>query len=271
GFSDRTLPSSHPKKYGQYNQLSITEKIEISKSFNDNVYDEVASTAGPVQQYNLTWANVVRGRNNSSFGSIIGITYRNAKQLYTSTKFLPDYFDYEDAQNKYSVNWGAVANFAWTKGRHKIAFKNLYNKVLDDNYYIRTGSSIDNLQDVSMRSSVLNQRSLYSSQLEGTHQLFKRIRVNWNLNYSMNLKQQPDLRVQTYSRSQGGSGDFSLNLRGNNTNRFFSDLEDHAIGYNASVSIPFTLGGGEHQMKAGGSATVRFRDFRSIILGYKEP
>lgn len=271
GFSDRSLPSAYPKKYGQYNQLSTAGKIDVSRSFRDDVYDEVSSTAGPIQQYNLTWANVIRGKNNGSFGSIIGVTYRNAKQLYTATKFLPDYFDYSDAQNKYTVNWGAVANFAWTKGNHKIAFKNLFNQMLDDNYYRRTGVSIDNIQDISLRSSVLNQRSLYTSQLEGTHQFFKGIKVSWNLNYSMNKKEQPDLRVQTYSRSQGGASEYSLNLRANNTNRFFSDLEDHAFGYNASVAIPFRMGGKEQIMKIGGAATVRLRDFRAIILGYREP
>jgi hypothetical protein len=271
GFSDRGLPSFYPKKYGAYNQLSLDERVELSKEFRDDVYDEVQSTAGPIQQYNITWANVSRGKNNSSFGSVIGITYRNAKQLYNATKFLPDYFDYTDTQNKYTVNWGAVANFAWTRGRHKIAFKNLYNQLLDDNYYRRTGVSLDNIQDVSMRSSVLNQRSLYSTQLEGTHQFFKEVKVKWNLNYSFNNKQQPDLRVQTYSRSQGGIGTYALNLRANNTNRFFSRLEDHAFGYNASVSIPFTLGKQRQTFSVGGAATVRIRDFNAIILGYKEP
>lgn len=271
GFSDRALPSQYPVRYGQYNQLPVAEKISVSRAFNDEVYKEIESTAGPAQQYNITWANVSRGKDNSSFGSVIGVTYRNAKSIYTATRFLPDYFDYSDAQNKYTVNLGVVANFAWTKGNHKFAFKNLFNQLLDDNYYKRTGVSIDNIQEVSMRSSVLNQRSLYSSQLEGTHQVIKDIRVKWNLNYSYNNKQQPDLRVQTYSRTMGGSGTYALNLRANNTNRFFSDLEDHAFGYNASIAIPFTMGRQKQMLSIGGAATVRIRDFKAIILGYKEP
>lgn len=271
GFSDRGLPSSYPTKYGEYNQLSLSDRIVVSKSFDADVYKQAQSNAGPIQQYNVTWANVSRGKNNSSFGSLIGITYRQSKLLYNATRFLPDYFDYADVQNKYTVNLGAVANFAWTKGKHKIAFKNLFNQLLDDNYYTRSGISIDNIQEVSMRSSVLNQRSLYSSQLEGTHQVLKTVRFNWNVNYSYNNKQQPDLRVQTYTRSEGSTGPFALNLRANNTNRFFSDLEDHAFGYNASVSIPFTLGSQPQLIKAGGAATVRLRDFKAIILGYREP
>ncbi len=271
GFSDRGLPSQYPKKYNAYNYLTTEQKIEVSRSFRDDVYAQVQSTAGPIQQYNLTWANVIKSRNNASWGSVIGITYRNAKQLYTAKRYLPDFFDYTDEQNKYTVNWGAVANLAWTKGKHKVAFKNLYNQLLDDNYYIRSGANIDNIQDISLRSSVLNQRSLYTSQLEGAHQLFGDIRFTWNVNYAYNNKQQPDLRVQTYSRGLNASDPYSLNLRGNNTNRFFSDLTDNAYGYNASLAVPFVLAGQKQTLKIGGAATVRLRQFQAIILGYREP
>ena len=271
GFDDqRGLPSSYPKKYLDFDRLSQQEQIEVAKSFNDKVYSEVPSTAGPIQQYSLTWANATKSKNGSAFGSVLGLTYRNSKQLYAVDKELYDknsdlQFDYLDQQNKYSVNWGAVANFAWTKGKHKIALKNLFNQLFEDNYYRRSG--INTEQQIALRSSVLNQRSLLTSQLEGSHQLnWHDIRFTWNVNYAYNSKQQPDLRVQTYDAASG-----EINLRGNNTNRFFSDLSDHSYGYNASVSMPFTMGDQKQSVKIGGSATVRLRDFQAIILGYKEP
>ncbi len=280
GFDNqRSLPSSYPKKYLDFSKLSSAEQLAVAKSFRDNLYNEIQSKAGPVQQYNLTWANAVKGPKGGAFGSVLGITYRNSKLLYNATKELfekgasgQQFFDYDDQQNKYNVSWGAIANIAWTKGKHKIAFKNLFNQLFEDNYYRRTGINTENLQDVSMRSSVLNQRSLYTSQLEGTHQIgFKNIKFTWNANYSYNNKQQPDLRVQTYGKSIGTSAPYSINLRGNNTNRFFSDLKDHTFGYNASASLPFKLGKQSHTLKIGGAATVRIRDFRAIILGYREP
>ncbi|HEY6503344.1 MAG TPA: outer membrane beta-barrel protein [Chitinophagaceae bacterium] len=280
GFDNqRSLPSAYPKKYLEFSKLSADEQIAVAKSFNDQAYNEAKSTAGPIQQYSLSWANATKGKDGSAFGSVLGITYRSSKLLYTATKELfekgasgQQFFDYTDEQNKYNVNWGAVANIAWTKGKHKIAFKNLFNQLFEDNYYGRTGINTENLQDVSLRSSVLNQRSLYSSQLEGTHQIgWKSIKFAWNLNYAFNYKQQPDLRVQTYGKSIGSSDPFSINLRGNNTNRFFSELKDHAYGYNASATVPFNLGKQSHSLKVGGAATVRLRDFNATILGYKEP
>lgn len=280
GFDNqRSLPSSYPKKYLEFSRLSAEDQLAVARSFNDKVYNEASSTAGPIQQYNLTWANAIKGKKGSTLGSVIGITYRSSKLLYAATKELfekgasgQQFFDYTDLQNKYNVSWGAIANIAWTKGKHKIAFKNLFNQLFEDNYYSRTGINTENLQDVSLRSSVLNQRSLYTTQLEGTHQVgWHNIKFAWNVNYAFNSKQQPDLRVQTYGRSIGTTDPFSINLRGNNTNRFFSDLKDHAFGYNASATLPFNLGKQAHSLKIGGAATVRLRDFRAIILGYKEP
>lgn len=280
GFDNqRALPGSYPKKYLEFNKLSADEQLAVAKSFRDDAFGEVRSTAGPIQSYNLTWANAVKGKKGGQLGSVIGLTYRNSKLIYQAEKSLYEkgnngqlFFDYTDDQNKYAVTWGAIANVAWTRKKHKIAFKNLFNQLFEDNYYTRSGINTENLQDVSLRSSVLNQRSLLSSQLEGTHQFgANNIKFNWNLNYSYNSKEQPDLRVQTYGRSIGTSNPFAINLRGNNTNRFTSELTDHAFGYNASLQIPFKLSGRAQSVKLGGAATVRLRDFRATILGYKEP
>lgn len=280
GFSDgRNLPSSYPKKYLAYSSLPLQEREAIARSFRDDVYNETTSTAQPIQQYNLTWANVKRFKNGSAFGSILGVTYRSSKLLFDATKSLYEkgdngqvFFDYDDRQNKYSVNVGAIANVAWTYKKHKVAFKNLFNQLLEDNYYSRTGINTENLQDVSLRSSVLNQRSLYSAQLEGSHELpVKKIKLNWNLNMALNDKSQPDLRVQTYGKTIGVDEPYRINLRGNNTNRFFSELNDKAFGYSASLSMPFTLGAHKQSVKIGGAATVKLRDFKAFIFGYTEP
>lgn len=279
GFSDRALTDAYPRKYLAYSALPNEERLNVARSFNDRAYDEAGSTAGPIQQYNLTWANVKRFKNGAAFGSILGLTYRNSKLLFDATKTLFErgnsgqaFFDYTDRQNKYSVNAGGIANLAWTYKKNKIAFKNLFNQLLEDNYYSRTGINTENLQDVFLRSSVLNQRSLYSAQLEGTHELpFKQIKWEWNLNFSVNDKSQPDLRVQTYGKSIGVNEPYRINLRGNNTNRFYSELNDKAFGYTTSFTLPFQMGDHKQSLKVGGSSTIRLRDFKAFIFGYSEP
>lgn len=275
GFSDRSLPSAYPRNTAAYNQLSTADKVGLSASFPDNVYRQEKSNAGAIQQFNLTWLNSVKGTKGGTFGSVIGVTYRKSKLVYAGSdgviKSLSGYFDYVDNQNRFNVSWGAVANFAYTKGKHKIAFKHLFNQLMDDNYYTRTGFNDDNLSNVRLYSSVLNQRSLYTTQLEGNHGLFRDMKLSWNLNYSYNAREQPDLRVQSYSSTVSTPDYYVLNTRGNNTNRFFSDLKDNAFGYNASLSVPFNLFNQKQTFKTGGSGIVRLRNFRSVILGYNDP
>lgn len=278
GFDDRrSLPSSYPVKYGVFNTLPAQQRRQIAADFRDDVWAEQNSVAGPIQSYNLTWANAVRSEKGGAFGTVIGLTYRNSKLLFDATKQLFEndgrqaFFSYQDQQNKYSTSVGVLANFAWTKKNHKIALKNLFNQLFEDNYYIRQGPNTENLQDVFLRSSVLNQRSLLSSQLEGTHTFWRNLKAVWNVNYSYNSKEQPDLRVLTYGRTIGTNDPFSVNLRGNNTNRFFSNLTDHAAGYNVSLAYTFNIGQQKQTVKAGGNALVRFRDFRSVILAFNDP
>ena len=280
GFSnDRGLPDAYPRKYLAYAALSTADKEVVSKSFKSDAYNEETTTAAPIQTYNLTWANVKRFNNGSAFGSIIGLTYRNSKLLFDASKVLYEkgnngqaFFDYNDQQNKYAVTWGGIANVAWSYKNHKIAFKNLFNQLIEDNFYNRSGINTENLQDVRLKSSVMNQRSLFSSQIEGTHQFSSRkIKLSWNVNYALNAKEQPDLRVQTYGKSIGINEPYRINLRGNNTNRFTSELKDNIFGYNASLAVPFELGKQKQLLKIGGAATVRLRDFKAYIFGYAEP
>ncbi|MEN9570381.1 MAG: hypothetical protein RL172_1612 [Bacteroidota bacterium] len=282
GFDNqRALPASYPTKYLDYAKLPVIERVKISREFaaGNNDYNEVKSTATPIQNYNLTWANVHRYNNGSALGTVVGVTYRHSKLLYNVSKSLYEkgesgqaFFDYNDAQNKYSVTWGGIANIAWSYKKNKIAFKNLFNQLFEDNYYNRIGINTENLQNIQLRSSVLNQRSLYAAQLEGTHQVTSQnIKLSWNVNYALNSKQQPDLRVQTYGKSIGVTEPYNINLRGNNTNRFISQLMDHVFGYNASAAIPFELWGNKQLVKIGGAATLRLRDFRAYIFGYTEP
>jgi hypothetical protein len=278
GFNQqREMPSAYPLQYGEYNKLNVQQRQQIATSFNNDAWREISTVASPIQSYNLTWTNVVRGKKGSAFGSVIGLTYRHSKLIFDVSKTLYEkdgkqaFFDFADRQHKYSSNLGAIANFAWTKGKHKVAFKNLFNQQLDDNYYRRAGINTENLQDISLRSSVMSQRSLFSSQIEGTHAFASKWKLGWNLNYSLNKKDQPDLRVITYGRSLGTTEPFQINLRGNNTNRFFSNLTDHAMGANGFVSFDYKVGDQKQTIKAGGSTTIRLRDFRAIIFGYAEP
>lgn len=281
GFDDgtRSIPAGFPATPQGYrvlgqNATGINKQLEYSRLFNNDVYAQQKSTAAPIQTYNLAWGNTANFKNGHKFGTILSLVYRKSQNKYDVERRLNEQngdinTQLYDEQNKYAVNWGAIANFTYVAGKHKISFKNLFNQLFEDNYYTRTGKSNDRLQEINFKSSVLNQRSFYTGQLEGEHQLSKSgIRFKWNGNASYNWKSQPDLRTSSYFRSLGASGSYEYD--DDDTRRFFSDLKDYSYGGNASLTVPFKLGKQKQTFKTGGSTLIRIRNFKSRIFQYEQ-
>jgi TonB-dependent receptor len=280
GFDDgtRSMPATFPVSPQAYRMLGVSnagvaQQVALSKEFNNEVSREVLSQATPIQTYNLTWGVNKKFKNGATLGTILAVQYRNSMLKLTVDRNLHQddgdlLVEMYDAQNKYSVNAGAIANVTYVKGKHKISFKNLFNQLFEDLYYNRSGINYDRIQDLNFRSSVLNQRSLYTSQIEGTHQLTKNgIRLNWNGNFGYNWKTQPDLRTYAYFRPRGTSTPFEFN--DDDTRRFYSDLKDVSYGANGSLSVPFSVGKHKQTFKAGGSTIIRIRDFQSRIVRWE--
>ena len=275
GFDDKTrsLPAGFPKTQQEFRNGNTQQRIAWSRLMNSDVYNEVNNTALPTQTYSITWSKSTKFKNGGVLGSIFSVQYRNSMLKYEVQRRLHEQTGEEvvslmDNQNKYSVNMGTLANISYVKGKHKISFKNLFNQLLEDNYYTRGGYNNDRIQDINFRSSVLNQRSLYSGQLEGDHQLTTSgIKLKWNGNFAYNAKTQPDLRTVSYNRPKGTNTPYEYN--DDDTRRFFSDLEDYSYGANGSITVPFTMNKNKQTFKAGGSTLIRIRDFKSRIFQYQ--
>lgn len=275
GFDDKTrkLPGGFPKTAQLYRSGTTQQRLEWSRLLEHDVYNEVSNKALPTQTYNITWGKSTRFKNGGVLGTILSLQYRNSMLVYDVERKLHEQTGDElvvlnDRQNRYAVNTGVLANFSYVKGKHKVSFKNLFNQLFEDNYYTRTGFNDDRVQDINFRSSVLNQRSLYSGQLEGDHQLTASgVKLKWNGNFAYNWKTQPDLRTMAYFRAKGTNNPYEYN--DDDTRRFFSNLEDYSYGANGSIAVPFTLGKQKQQFKAGGSTLIRIRDFKSRIFQYQ--
>lgn len=282
GFDDgrRRLPFGFPATRQLYNGLAnqpngLEQRLELTRLFRDDVYKQDQNTAGLQQMYNIAWGSSKRYKNGASFGSVISLIYRKNMYTYNVTRNL--YQDdgeviqtFSDAQNKYNVNWGAMANFTWVKGKHKISFKNLFNRYYEDNYYNRTGPNVDRGGEVFLNSSVLNQRTFYTGIFEGNHQLdWKGVKLYWNAGYSLNDKSQPDLRTSAYFKGGIGSSN-PYEWDQDDSRRFYSGLQDHGFSGNIAATMPFQLFNQKQSLKIGGSGLLRFRDFKSRIFRYVE-
>ncbi|HUR11593.1 MAG TPA: TonB-dependent receptor, partial [Flavitalea sp.] len=281
GFTDgrREIPAGFPTSRQTYNSLinhadGQAKRLELTRLFRDDVYKEETSQATPIQTYNLAWGTGKRFKNNSSLGTVISLLYRKSEMLYTVDRAL--YEDdgnplqqFRDRQNKFNVNLGAMANIAYVRGKHKVSFKNLFNRYFEDNYYSRSGPNTDRGGMVSLRSSVLNQRTFYTGILEGNHTINnKGVKLYWNAAYSLNDKEQPDLRTSAYFSAGFAGGPYDWDQ--DDTRRYHSNLRDHGLSINGSLNIPFTALGQKQNFKIGGSGLLRFRDFKSRIFRYVE-
>lgn len=277
GFDDgtRSLPSSIPG-IAAYRQLTDASKIENTRTlFRGDVYEEVMKKASPITTINLAWANKVNFKNGATFGTVVSINYRKSEIVFDQVKrgryeaVRTPIFEGTEIQNRYSVNSGVLANFTYIKGKNKISFKNLFNQLFDDNYYVRQIQNTGRLQNVQLRSSFLNQRSLFSSQLEGEHSLSTAgIKFKWNGNISHNYKTQPDFRTAQYVRPFSAINQ-PFELDDDDTRRFFSSLKDYNVGFNSSLVIPFDLFKDKQTFKFGGSSLVRYRDFSARVFRYE--
>ena len=277
GFDDgkRQLPDAFPSKRQNYNSADLSQRLAYTRLFNDDVYSQVQKKAAPIQSYNVAWGARKDLKNDARIGAVISVLYRKQELKYDVERSL--YEDdgfvlqrYSDEQNKYNVNVGAMGNFSYVKGNHKLSFKNLFNQYYEDNYYTRSGPNIDRSGDVKLWSSVLNQRTFYTGILEGNHKTnIADARIYWNAAYSLNNKSQPDLRTSAYFRS-GINSSNPFEWDQDDSRRFFSSLQDRGYSGTMTVTLPFNAFGEKQSLKFGGSSLIKFRDFKSRIFRYVE-
>ncbi len=271
GFDDgtRELPSNFPTSRGVYNGASTDSRIASSKLLS-NLYTDKKYIALPMQNYQFTWGTVDKFKNEGTFGSIISLNYRREqgqrqaqREAFDGINFINKY---EDLNYRYNVALGGLANFSYKIRKNKISFKNLFNQSFEDNYIVRDGF-INQNTDIRYNSSELNQKSLLSSQVEGEHNFGeKNIKLDWNLNYALIKREQPDLRTIMYGSIQNSNNPFSL--IDDNTKRFFSNLNENNYGASASLNFPVNLFNKKGSFKVGGLKQLRDRTFDARIFLY---
>lgn len=290
GFDDglRKLPSSFPQERKDFVNLSLPKRVELSKDLNNSWAVQNQGLAIPNQNLQFVYGNSYELKNDRKFGLITSLSYRNGMNINLQRRAdyfeltgsnLNDYsFDYNDNLFLRNVNIGALANFAYSYKKSKIAFKNLFNRSFDDKFTERTGVALE-IPNFDQRNTQFEaeQKSLINTMLEGEH-LFgkKNIKLDWNTSFSSNNRNQPDLRRLYYSRSINTTDAFNAAVpvgsgSPKNAGRFYSNLQDYIYGSSANLTVPFELGKSKQILKVGLWNNLRTRDFSTRQLGYIIP
>jgi TonB-dependent receptor len=251
------------------NQVTGTRNIQSIRSLN-NDFSIYSNKALPAQNYQVTVGNVAEiGKNKNRFGTTVSLTYRNTQSIIPDLQQQFDNYDYHSEVNKFSTNIGALANFAYSFGKNKITFKNLYNRILDDQFTYRTGSNTGTTSsDNRFYAYDLLEKGLLKSTLEGEHSLGKKnSKIKWNLGYSNILNDQPDQKKVNYKQGNPGEPYFAaVNSLGKENARLFSHLNENIYSGKVDYSLPVNLFK-QSTLKIGGSSQYRDRDFNARFIG----
>lgn len=251
------------------NQVTGNRAIQSINSLN-NDFSIYTAKALPTQNYQLTWGNVAEiGKNKNRFGTTVALTYRNSQTIVPDLQQQFDNYDYHSEVNKFSTNIGALANFAYSFGKNKITFKNLYNRILDDQFTYRTGSNSGTTSsDNRFYAFDLLEKGLLKSTIEGEHGLGKKTsKIKWNLGYSNILNDQPDQKKVNYKQGNAGEPYFAaVNSLGKENARLFSHLNENIYSGKVDYNLPVDLFK-QSTLKIGVNSQYRDRDFNARFIG----
>jgi TonB-dependent receptor len=234
-------------------------------------YNIYINKALPTQNYQFTLGKVKDyEKSGNRFGAILALTYRNSQTI--SGDLTRNYYgnDYNDDIYKFSTNVGALLNLGYSFGKNKITFKNVYNRIFDDQFLQRTGSNQGSGVDVQYYAFDVLQKALLKSTLEGNHPIGdKGSKINWNLSYGNVLNDQPDQRKVSYTRNTGSGDPFEANVTtlGKDNATLFAKMTEDTYTGAVNYTLPVKMFSQPATFKAGLGSAYRTRNYNARFLG----
>ncbi|MFM9986426.1 MAG: TonB-dependent receptor domain-containing protein [Flavobacteriales bacterium] len=260
GYDDGTyaLPDDAPEDYATINDRN--QAAQLSKSFN-NTWLASEAIATPDMRFNFQLGR--RGRMSREslwdYGSITSVNYSNTRATTSWTRLLkyPEeestspIFDFREKQYNHTVRLGVMQNFALRKGtKHLFEFKNLYNHLGLAQFLYREGYLDEVLSDVKDYTLSNQFRGVFSSQLNGKHELKERLNVDWTVGYSQSNRDEPDTRRYRQKRDFNAGDDVpyftdvpygtsSVVVSPNFLGRLFAETHENAVM--GAVNLDYTF------------------------------
>jgi hypothetical protein len=181
-----------------------------------------------------------------------------------------------EKQNRFSLlsNWRLRLN-----DRNTISFKNLFNQIGENETILRNGFDFIQRPNDDLSNYLLGyrSRSIYTGQLEGTHNLTPNKILHWVAGGSFLNELEPDLRrFRTYRPKSESDLNFIMQLPPSSnlfeTGRYWGELFEFSVNQGMDYSWAFPLAGGKKgALKGGYYADYRNRDFSSRYISYLYP
>lgn len=224
----------------------------------------------PQQNYQLA-GGLNKRLNKSSIGFVAAVTYLNEQLVEEGSAAVLSQYDFASERYRYNTTIGGLFNAAFKTPRHRIAWKNLYNKRYSNQLDWRTGDYASQSWQARRTGEVTLDSRMIHTRLEGEHKLSEGgIKVDWAGDFIQLKRDQPDTRFMT-GQEYGVPGegvytyDFSdfLLIRGGIYNSLLVEKRKNAGG---NFSLPFSVAGQKQLFKVGYSWSEREADFDAANL-----
>lgn len=288
GFDNglRQLPGGFP---GNLYNVSPERLTAAGRSMANN-WGVQESTAMPDQRFNLMFTKRIGGPDRKvSGGNVTSIGYSNTRTAFTARNqnynvFDPvlqrsdRIYDYYDSENIHQVRASVLSNFSLMAGtRHKFEFRNLFTQQGTDQATLRTGSSFEEQFEVRNYAFRYQQRTIYSGQLHGEHELRPEVsRLSWTAGYGLAWSKEPDFRRVRSVRSLNetdADAPFRLVVPPGATTldagRFFSDMDETVITGKVDYEHKFTHGSSTIKLRTGAFMEQKDRVFSARWMSFR--
>ncbi|UEG52969.1 TonB-dependent receptor [Mucilaginibacter daejeonensis] len=271
GFDDgsRALPNNFPSTTRINNgSLSQAQQTAALRSLNPN-YRVYNTNAFANQNYQISLGRVKDiGKNGNRFGAIVALTYRNAMQTTPDVDIDYHVYQYNDQKYKFSTAIGGLANFAYSFGKNKITWKNIYNRNFDDQYLYRQGFDASTGYQNRYTAFDLIEKGLFKTTVQGDHSVGARgAKLTWVGSYSNVVNKQPDQRKANYALVSGNVYEATIGTLGKQNARYFADLNENIVTGQVDYSLPVNMFKQKGTFKVGLASNYRDRRFDPRFLG----
>ena len=274
--ADRNLPG-YVASLGNFNTATQPQQNQSVNSFR-NVWRAGSSNGSPNTSMSAGF-----GGNDPIFGRRVGyvgaLTYSYGQEVRADqVRALArgaggeTHDRFTGTTGRASVLWGGLLNLSTLLGTHtRLDFNNVYNRTADNDARVERGN-IENLGiPVEIQRLDYVERSVWSSQLAGEHQLSSRQRFDWAGTVSGVSRDQPDRSEVVYqvaaNPASGGDRLLWLNAGGEGAVRTFATLDEQ--NYEGRANYQFQLGAAERPqtIKVGGLVRHTDRDADTRAYG----
>lgn len=291
GFDDgsRSLPADFP---AHLNTVADPGQLAALGRELPNTWSTTSRMAGPDQRFSLLIARRF-GKENAKvrFGNVTSIDLANTSASYAAQNYSYNTYDaatgkndtihaYNDQEYFRTARLGVMHNWSALLGTGtKLEFRNLFNQVGLNQTTARTGQNMEVGSDEHDFAYRYTQRTLYSGQLHGRHDLMEgRTRLDWTVGLGRAMGKEPDYRRVRTMRNMGESdAPFQVVIAPTastlDAGRFYSTLNETT--WTGKLNLERDLGNPDNGtlsavVRLGGMAERKDRDFNARWMSFRK-